>query len=172
MTAGSPTIRKDEIRARLTALARTPAPQKLAPGACCYAPADEPSRMDYVCPVCGERTVYGSSPANRNRRAQWFLEAELQACRRLVGQLGNLAATLDERAFCRHCRPDVDNPELILTIRYLDHDEHRVRHVTADDLQLLVEFTQGKTKHVGSQDSESPLKDHLPRLRKLLGLDE
>jgi len=35
---------------------------------------------------------------------------------------------------------------------------------------LLAEFAAGGTRHKDSVDAESPLKDHLPRIKELLGL--
>ena len=48
--------------------------------------------------------------------------------------------------------------------------EHSVRGIRVDDLKLIREFLAGERAHQGPQDEETPLKDHLGRIRELLGI--
>ncbi len=47
---------------------------------------------------------------------------------------------------------------------------HRVAGVNADDLRLLSEFLSGKEKHKDDYDSETPIQNHMGRIRELLGI--
>ena len=62
-------------------------------------------------------------------------------------------------------------PEPILVVKLHDGTERRTRGVGWNDLQLLQEFLADQVKHSGGNGAESPLKDDMPRIRQLLGLD-
>jgi hypothetical protein len=89
----------------------------------------------------------------------------------MVKEIKGLAVTIDESEFCRKCSPAVMSPVVILITRYPDHkDEYRAKGVNSEDLVLIREFLEGSDRHKGAQDIETPLKNHLPRLRELLGI--
>ncbi len=163
-----------DIAARLAAIARDPAPTDLAEGAMCYDSVGPPVRAEYVCPTCGEKTLYASIPDPSRRVSRGGMEAD--ACRRLLSEVRGLKVRLDESELCEKCRPGVASPRLALVVAYPDGREHRTEDIGAADLALLVEFTSGARKHAGDpnsaggRDGETPLKDHLPRLTALLGV--
>jgi hypothetical protein len=156
---------REALRQALRRLASAPAPANTM-GAMCYAPRDSPDRVEYVCPSCTRRTVYEQQLAP-------LVEFEVPACRREFEQvsalLGNVAH-LDESQFCRACRPDIEQPELLLTLRYADGQTHDVSGVTQEDVRLLAEFLSGSRGHKSFNDAQTPLKDKLPRLEDLLGV--
>lgn len=153
-----------ETEAQLRELAEAPPPTDLnTMGAMCYKPAAPAERTEYVCPTCGERTVYSGAAA-------WTVERDLASCRRLVAALPLVDAALDESQLCRKCSPDVTTPQLTLIVRYEDGSESRSTPVGPEDLVLLREFERGQTRHEGPMGAESPLLEHRARLEELLGL--
>lgn len=159
-------LSRDQVRERLGELAAAPVPKLNTVGAMCYEPAMLPTRAEYVCPACGERTVYELGMAST-------VQEQLPSCRREFQELEKVAGEaveLDESQFCRKCQPEVETPALVLTTTYGDGSEHEVPGVTAGDLRILREFLSGKRVHTTFNDAEQPLKDHLERLEELLGV--
>ncbi len=155
---------REDVAARLATLARDPAPADLEMGAMCYKMAGPPDRAEYLCPACGEKTLYSSEEKTSR------VSIEVPACQRLVAEIRDLAVRLDESEFCEKCRPGVAAPRLALVVRYPDGREQRTEDVGFEDLRLLVEFTSGARKHDKGQAGEKPLKDYLARLETLLGV--
>jgi hypothetical protein len=163
------------IQRRLLKLAESKAPEFDGVWATCYEIADPPETVQYICPKCGEKTLYkrgegeediGSFGVNR------FVEYELKSCRRAVKAIRTLDIALDESQFCKKCSPDSKSPKLVLIIKYKGEETpHRCEYVTLDDLRLLREFLAGYRKHTGPYDNKTPLKDHLERLSELLGIE-
>jgi predicted RNA-binding Zn-ribbon protein involved in translation (DUF1610 family) len=164
-TADMAKLSKDEIRRLLARIEKAHAP-KPEMGAMCYSVAAPPDRMEYVCPECGEKTLYAADVSRR-----WAFE--INHCRRLFNELPKGGAlTLDESAFCRKCQPDEHTPSLKLIIRYDDGTTQVVPEVGSGDLYLLTGFLAGRLSHSGFTGGSSALKDSLPRLRQLLGIKE
>jgi hypothetical protein len=172
---------RNEIRALLKELANAPPPKdaELSAGAMCYKPASPPKRADYVCPKCGERTVYDESdktlPLEQAEKGSAALvKWGVPSCRRTMQTLRKLtgdAITLDESQFCRKCSPQASSPKLVLHILFKGEKETRdIERVTCDDLQLLTDFFARKATGEGDRDARFPLKDGLPRLQELLGV--
>ncbi len=160
---------RDALRAQLQKLANSEPPKTLAPGAMCYEMAMPPDRAEYTCLICSNKTLYASSPEERSLVPR-FLTWDLPACRRLAGQIKNIPVTLDEKSFCKHCTPQAEKRELCLVIDYGNGIRHTVQGVTKDDLQLLVEFSEGSAVHNAGPGGERPLKEYLGRLEELLGV--
>ncbi len=166
-----------ELAARLERLAASPPPTELAPGAMCYDTAVAPLRTEYVCPTCGEKTLYAQSDAEggagRRVGAETLgvLRDGIEHYRREVERLASLSAALDESQLCKKCSPDVRDPEVVLVIAPPGATApHRTAGVSPEDLRLLREFAAGADRHDLGPDGERPLKDYLPRIRELLGL--
>ncbi len=144
---------------RHIATARPPAPKM---GAMCYDMGPPPNRAEYVCPTCGEKTLYTQQQAYR---VSW----EVESCRRLLKEIPGGAVTLDESAWCRKCQPDVKEPALALRLRFDDGTTRTVEQVNPEQLRLLRDFFAGKLAVKGVEDMETPLKEKLGELEKLLG---
>ena len=155
------TLNRQQIQKMLQRIATTkpPAPKM---GAMCYEMVAPPSRAEYVCPTCGEKTLYTQQQAYR-------VNGELQDCRRIMKEMANSAVTLDESAWCRKCQPDVKEPALVLRLRYDDGTTRTVEKVKSDQLRLLRDFFAGQLLVKGVQDRETPLKEKLGELETLLG---
>ena len=79
---------------------------------------------------------------------------------------------LDESQFCKHCSPDVKEPVLGLVVTFEGSDQpHCVWNVTHEDVKLVHEFLSGSKTHKDLQDNETPLKNHIKRLKELLGIE-
>jgi len=168
LIAGSPL--KETLKARLEKISKNPPPKDLKPGAMCYSMVGPPDRIEYVCPACGEKTLYARDASGARGGTVPFLTFELQQCREMVKRLQDFNISLDEHEFCRKCSPATKTPALILITGYPGEKIHVVRDVRSDDLQLLIEFTSGSDRHDGGMIGEKPLKDYVPRLRELLGI--
>ncbi len=159
------------LRERLEALAVSNPPTDLQPiGAMCYDVAAPPERAEYVCPVCGERTLYGHDRAA-------LIEWELPTCRRaLQGTLElrnpEVRLALDESQFCRKCSPHVTQPALALVVSYPGAQEPaRIEGIASEDLRLIDEFLAGSDRHRDEVDAETALSAHAHRIAELLDLD-
>ncbi|MGD0094416.1 MAG: hypothetical protein ABSE73_31295, partial [Planctomycetota bacterium] len=104
--------------------ALTETPKKKVPrNACCYKMSAPPTTFDYLCPRCGERTLYALPPnASEKERAAvvdatFVLNVQLEGCRRALAAIRDLPVELDESQFCRKCSPAVEKPELVLVVR-------------------------------------------------------
>lgn len=53
-------MQRDEMRKRLEELAKSAPPKDLSSGAMCYEMATPPERAEYVCPACGDKTLYAT----------------------------------------------------------------------------------------------------------------
>ena len=144
------------------ATAKPPAPKM---GAMCYAPIAMAQKAEYICPTCGEKTVYAQPQASS---LDWELQAGRQVMKELAASAGT-AVTLDESACCRKCQPASTWPALKLVLRFDDGTIRAVERVTSDQLRLLRDFLAGKLVIKESNDGELPLKDRLGELEKLLG---
>lgn len=169
-------LTREDIERQLEHLAKSPPPKKLAMGAMCYAIAVPSQTVDYICPECGEKTLYSMPDSNEPNafsqawNAARALSWELQDCRRLVQQINKVDAKLIESQFCRHCSPDASHPRLGLEVRY-NEAVHQTWDVTSYDLVALKAFLEGKKKFKTFNDGEEAVKSCLPRLGELLGVE-
>jgi hypothetical protein len=159
-------LSRNDIGRALTKIERSPSPQA-TPGACCYAPIPQPLKAEYICPVCGRKTIHAGEQSYAVSYGIEECRRELIALKKVAGS----AAALDESDFCRKCNPGAKNPALKLRLRFSDGSTRVVPTVTADDLRMLTAFFGGKLEWKGSNESANPLKVSLPRLRELLGTD-
>jgi len=166
------------VRAMLKHLTDTPLPKKLSPGAMCYYSSVRLRRTDYVCPQCGERTLYEESKLEDIKYSRdnvcIIIGEDIPGCHRELAKIRKIvgdAMALDESQFCRKCSPKVTEPKLVLHITYEDGTTRNAEKVTAEDLQLIREFLAGDAVHKGVRDREIPLKKSLPRLQELLGVE-
>jgi len=155
---------KGEMKKLLKALEESAKPETQV-GAMCYMPAPWSSRAEYVCPICGEKTLYLEDMAR-------VVDEELGTCRRLLRSMPHHEAMmLDESTFCRKCRPEGIEPKLALTIRYDDGTTNVVSGVSSDDLKLLKAALKGES-YIDGPGVQRIVNDELSRLRTLLGVNE
>ncbi len=160
-------LSKTEVNMLLARLKVEKAPESVM-GAMCYSPMMLPASAEYVCPVCGEKTLYESSNTA-------FIEWELAGCRRMVESINqntDFEVTLQEELYCDFCspNPDEDNPTLFLKTTYENGDEF-INQISPTDLRMLDSFVQGNLYYSTSNDARYPLQDYAERMAILLGLE-
>jgi hypothetical protein len=163
---------REQIDAKLKRLAESPAPSKLAYGAECYEIAYRDHKVyEYYCPVCGEKTIYKKELGPDQSYIIGSLEDQLFACRNEIQKVKGIHIGLDETEFCAHCKPNTKEPKLYLLVNIAGQtDTVRISRFSALDIRLIQEFLDDKLVHQDDQNSESPLKDNIERIKDLLGL--
>jgi hypothetical protein len=159
---------REGVRLLLERVEREEAPDFIM-GAMCYRPAMAPDRVEYICPVCGERTWFAGQTGETIHR-------EAEPMRRAIAELdGNpfFRATLDETLFCANCTGELnpENPRFILNLVYTEGDTVSTP-VELFDLRMLVGLVKGELVFTDSYDARLPLKDGAARLRRLLGVGQ
>ena len=154
---------RKEIKEKLNKLAKTEVPIDLTPGAMCYKMAGPPDRAEYVCPICGTKTLY--------KNDTWEITREIPACRSIISDLKAIDIKLDESQFCKKCSPKNKEPQLCIELKYIDETEkHKTCNISSTDLRLVSEFLKGKNKHLGETGDETPLKDYMDRIKAILDI--
>jgi len=140
--------------------------------ALCYKVALPPDRAEYVCPVCGEKTLYPESKTDGTGRfINWYLEkARLEFAN--LKKATDLQIELDESSLCKKCHPETLNRTLVLKITYADGSTHKYPNVSPDDLSLLRFFFCDSLTYIDYNDEEQPIKPLLSRVYRLLGIKE
>jgi len=174
---GMKSLDRAAIRALLKRLADLPVPKEDFLSAMCYEMALPPRRADYVCPKCGERTLYDDSKLSNE---EWIgkglaqvVDREIPSCRRACLELRKVAGdavVFDESQFCRKCSPKVTAPKLVLHVSYKGEKARDVADVTHGDLEALHDLLTGQLLTKDDKGFACPLKNCLPRLCVLLGV--
>ena len=161
------TLSTTQVNMLLSRLENEKAPEQMM-GAMCYEMMAAPEVSEYICPVCGEKTIYNYSQSS-------FIEWELQGCRRMAESINantDFEIILDEALFCDFCSPDAGENEPEMVLRVIDEDGTEVANtVYIIDLRKLDSFLQGNLYYTTSNDAQLPLKDSAERIRELLGVD-
>ena len=156
-------LSRDQIQERLKELESRKSPQPKM-GACCYSMSEPPKYAEYICPGCGEKTLYIRDHA-------MFIAWELESCRREFNFLKastDISLKLDESSYCGKCSPDATTFQLTLTVTYGDETAVTSAPISENDLRILGEFFKGKLSYKTFTDGSRPLKDVLHILRELL----
>jgi len=164
---------RKQIDQKLEYLAKTPAPVKMAFGAECYKIAIINRAVnEYVCPVCGEKTIYKKNKDEDNfDYIDHILNKEIPSCRLELEKIKGINIKLDEKQFCSHCSPAIENPKLNLLVNIAGQtDTTIVSNISPMDIRLIREFLDGKLVHQDDYDFESPLKDNIDRIKELMGV--
>jgi ribosomal protein L37AE/L43A len=165
-----PVYSKSQIELKLKNLAETPPPKELAFGAMCYSPAlIEETSYEYICPECGEKTIYKNVFTESNYYVE---ENDIASARRAVKAIKGLNIKLDESQFCSHCRStEVERPTLCLLVNIAgESDTTKVCGVTYHDLILLNDFLNEKPTYFDDYDYEHALVDEQYRIEEMLGI--
>lgn len=160
-----PSYSSGDIKDMLEKLAKTPVKEKLNMGAMCYAKVQPSDTSPYICPVCGEKTIY-------QQYDNAIIRLQIPACRSIVRFYPEMLS-IDETQFCKKCTPELKGaPKICLIVKLKDQPEHKTCDVREDDLELLSDFFHGKTEHTYEDASETPMQDQIPRIKYLLGLEK
>ena len=162
--AGIATMHRYELKKQLEKLERDRATAE-AIRKSCYEISSPPKRFEFVCPTCGERTLYPVQVNMELAKARALLDLCTQLlAERLVG----VKLSLDQSTLCRKCHPEGFGavPAQTLTIRYPDDRSESVGGLTGRDLELLSHVLAGRTLPEAPEVRQSPL-GQLRRLGEL-----
>lgn len=170
-----PLYSKKQIEKKLKHLAETPPPTDLSFGAMCYSISiSSIDKFTYICPICGERTIYNQKKVDKD---EWWtvksvLEYGLTSCRREVEKIKGINIRLDESQFCKHCSPDIKKPELCLLVNIGgESDTSKVCDINYLDIRKIQEFLNGELIHITGNEGEVPLVNDIEWLKKLFGIE-
>jgi predicted RNA-binding Zn-ribbon protein involved in translation (DUF1610 family) len=155
---------QSEVEKLLARVESTAAPEPVE-GAMCYAAMPMESTAEYLCPICGEKTIYGADQA-------WLVTRQIESARRYVEQitaLSSMEVLLDETGFCSFCSGADSGLALVLRVVYEEGDTVS-SEVTDFDLQLLAGLFSKSLTYNTFNDGQMPLQPYLGRLREVLGL--
>ena len=157
-------LSKIELNNQLQQLPPNPDTFQKPVGAMCYKVASPPERTEYICPVCGEMTLYPSYTSVS------FAIGDIAYYRTLVKKITKIDVQLDESQFCQKCSPNAESRELCLIVKYdKDSKPHKTCNFSHDDLILLYEYSAGIKDHY-SYNKRVPLSNYKTRLEELLGI--
>jgi len=160
-----------DIQAKLKVLSKTDPPDDLAFGAMCYEMVGPPNKAIYICPVCGEKTLYKLNDDYTNQQNMDIIQNGITACRNEIKNIEGIHISLDESQFCKHCNPGIEEPQLCLLVNIdNEKDTTKVCDINYLDIKLIEEFLNDEKKHKGFFDEESALADHIDRIQELLGV--
>ena len=157
-----------DIEKLLAKVAATPPPAGLSMGASCYRMCVPPEREEYICMVCGTKTIH-----SLNKSDGWDNPAlSVKYYRTYIEELIKLGldAKLDESFLCSKCKKEGQS-SLFLEVT-IKNRVVRSALVDINDLSKLIAFVQGNLVWKGERDEEFPLKPELPRIRQLLGIEK
>jgi hypothetical protein len=155
---------RDEIVKMLDRVEASAEPEQVM-GAMCYEPMALPDVMEYICPVCGQKTVYSDETT-------WMMY-EIEASRQVFDQIrdvSRLDLALDETSFCSFCRPGETDHRIELLVTWDDGSASTSR-VGTEDLRMLLGFLEGRLSYVTANDAEIPIRPSLERIEELLGVE-
>jgi hypothetical protein len=153
----------DELDSLLTRLKVDEAPEPTL-GAMCYDMAMPARVTEYVCPECGEKTLY--------EEWCWLLQ-ELPRSRALfeaVRDSLDISVALDETMLCSHCAPGAEQAYLVLETVSAEGDTVR-NEISQNDLVMLLSFLQGSLYYEDDFGGTFPLQPKAERIAQLLGLE-
>jgi hypothetical protein len=163
---------KNQIDQKLKHLAETSAPTNLSFGAMCYEmAARDNSVLEYVCPICGEKTIY-----KRNKDSEKFSYIDSQiwniySCRQEIEKVKGINIKFDEKEFCSKCSPKTERPKLFLLVNIAGQkDTTKISNFSYMDIRILNEFLNDKLVHKTDNDGETALVNNIDRIKELLGI--
>lgn len=157
------TATRRHVERMLMRIAREEAPPVVM-GAMCYDMALPIPVTEYLCPVCGRKTVYSADP-----EPALATLAEVRTLFSALEGATDLDIRLDETSFCSSCRTGGDEPVPRVVVTYPDTAVSSP--VTPDDLRLLAGFLSGDLSWSTMQDDRMPLRPHLDRIGEILGVE-
>ena len=155
---------------------------------CCCRGTPIFTRISYICPICGEETLYnfdwlytiGKEEFIRNRSGKFepffFTRndnyADIVFCidrfQRKVKEIKNINISLDETEFCKYCSPYspyVTKPILNLLINIDgESDTTKTQNVTCADIQLIYNFLNAPLFYKKFGDN------NIERIKELFGI--
>jgi hypothetical protein len=165
---------RPQIKAMLQRIESEAAPARKM-GAMCYDQVMSSDYLEYVCPIDGQKSVYGMNSQEEN--AVYGVVKGVDELRRMVTQLNSLTTLasfkLDEKRLCHTHSPDLRPGERYVTlmIEYPDKSKYSYEKVELYDLQMLIGFFGKDLSYKTFNDGTIPLKGETEKIRKILGIE-
>ena len=154
-------LQRIDLNSKLEQLPEIPAAKDRPVSAMCYDTASPLDRVQYICPACGEMTLYNSTFGDNI--------SELSTYRQLVKKITKMDVRLDESQFCKKCSPNIKNPQYCLLVKDVKSNKtHKTCNITENDILLIYEYSEGIKEHNNGY-IKAPLKNYEDRLEELLG---
>ena len=164
------TLTREQLDKMLEEIAKKPAKPVTTHEAMCYMMFLPPERMEYLCPLCNTKTLHAKKEdVNLAKRGQWYGYLVED-----INRLG-VTVTLDATDLCSQCRQDkaTDSMNFYIEVRV---GERVIRTlVEDDDFFKIIAFLEKEDTWETSEGFTTtvrPLKPELPRIRKILGMDD
>lgn len=155
-------LSRSEYTNKLKQLPQNPDSWNKPVGAMCYKTSAPPERVEYICPICGEMTLYPVYSTSSIDRISYY--------RTLVKKITKINVKLDESQLCKKCSPDIQTRKLCLIVKYDKSSKpHKTCNITEEDISLLYDYSEGVRKH-STSFGEIPLTTYKTRLEELLGV--
>jgi len=156
-------LSRSELADKLGQLPKNPDLFEEPVGAMCYDTAAPLNRVQFICPDCGEMTVYHSTFGDNID--------ELSSYLLLVSKITKIDVELDQSQFCKKCSPTVTSPQYGLLVKYGKNKKaHKTSNISDEDINLLYEFSEGMKEHTTLYSYDKrPIIEYKKRLEELLG---
>lgn len=172
-----PRLTRAALEAMLDKLAADSTPVEATPGAMCYMPAPPMDYKEYRCPKCAGITHYRSErfmgeDATGVRQTSFNVD-QVAAWRRLAHEIRKHGVDIAfvEESLCINCSPDATEFKVGATLRFPDaNDEVHLENDAISHLDLLLAVVKGEVVYLGERDEASPLRNHIPQIRKMIGI--
>jgi len=131
-------------------------------GAMCYDTAAPLERSQYICPVCGEMTLYPAYSTDIDKISYY---------RTLVKKIKHVDVKLDESQLCEKCSPNSESRKLCLIVKPKSHKNLAGKitcGITEEDINLIYEYSEGMKEHTTWYGKFS-LNNYKNRLEELFG---
>lgn len=158
-------LSRPQLVALLNRLKTTQPPEPRI-GALCYETVTIYERVEYICPHCGEKTLYPRSP----EAAQLLNVEELEREFGIFRKESPLKMEIEENGYCKHCDSGSKPRGVTLIVTYEDGSIHRCFPFTKTDLNLLKALLTGKLLWDAGDENQFLLSEQIPRLQELLGV--
>jgi hypothetical protein len=159
-------LTQSELAAILKTL-KVSQPPEIRLGALCYETVTIYERLEHFCQHCGEKTYYPRSEEANKLLALQELEREFG----VFSQKSSLKMDMEVNGYCAHCDSGKKPQGATLIVTYRDGAVNRCFPFTLKDLNLIKALLTGKSLYDAGWDNEFVLRDEIPRLTQLLGVE-
>lgn len=142
-------------------------PPEIRLGALCYETVAIYERVEYICQNCGEKTYFPRSEEGDKLLALQELEREFS----VFSKKSTLQIDMEINGYCEHCDSGKKPRGATLIVTYQDGTVNRCFPFTLKDLNLIKALLTGKLLYDAGWDNEFVLRDEIPRLIQLLGVE-
>lgn len=154
--------RREALAEKLKKLAETPPPKDLKPGAMCYDTCMRTETAVFKCDSCQSTGEISAETAD-----------EIAAAKRTAAAIKarGVAIKLDASGYCKKCGPASVTPGRLSAVVEKTDGEKILNCVKLFDLEVVLAFLDGKDRIGIGQGREAALRDYVPSIEKILGIN-